>query len=177
MAVFAVKDASGSTIYLAATGSGTTGDPYVPTHASDTELAAAALLADAAANPSTATVGAALLGWNGATWDRVKVQSFRVDMSAVSITSIATVWTPTTGKKFVLMGGSFSVSAAVSVLFEDNSAGAGNFVWRTPKLLADTPYNFDLGNGKAGSAINNVLKATSSAAAAITGTLYGIEVT
>ncbi len=97
------------------------------------------------------------------------------DVSTVAVGSIATVWTPGSGKKVRIMGGSISVSAAVSVLFEDNSAGAGNFVWRTPKLLADTPYFFDLGNGKLLSAINNVLKATSSAAANLTGTLYGIE--
>lgn len=97
------------------------------------------------------------------------------DQSAVTITTIATVWTPASGKKIRIMGGSISVSAAVNVLFEDNSAGAANFVWRTPKLLADTPYFFDLGNGKLLSAINNVLKATSSAAATLTGTLYGIE--
>jgi len=40
---------------------------------------------------------------------------------------------------------------------------------------ADTPYTFDLGNGVALSAVDNVLKATSSAAANVTGTLYGIE--
>lgn len=136
---------------------------------------AAAALADATAKPTATAVGAWLIGYNGATGDLVRVQSFRVDLNAVSITSIATVWTPTSGKKFRLMGGSISVSAACSVLFEDNSAGAANFVWRTPKLAADTPYNFDLGNGKLSAAINQLLKATSSAAAAITGTLYGVE--
>jgi len=95
-------------------------------------------------------------------------------LKGVAIGSIATVWTPTSGKKVRLMGGSISVSAAVSVLFEDN--GAGTDVWQTPVLTADTPYNFDLGNGKLLSAVDNVLKATSSGAANITGTLYGIEV-
>lgn len=38
----------------------------------DTELPAAAVLADAAANPTTPTVGAANLGYNGATWDRLR---------------------------------------------------------------------------------------------------------
>lgn len=136
---------------------------------------AAAVLADARAKPITTDVGAWLLGYNGAAGDLIRIQSFRVDMSAVTITAIATVWTPTAGKRFRLMGGSFSVSAAVSVLFEDNAAGAGNFVWRTPKLLADTPYSFDLGNGKLSAVIDQVLKATSSAAATITGTLYGVE--
>lgn len=138
-------------------------------------LPTGAALADGTANPTATGIGALLLGWNGATWDRVRVQSFRVDLSAVSITSIATVWTPTSGKKFRLMGGSISVSAACNVLFEDNAAGAGNFVWRTPTLLAATPYNFDLGNGKLSATVNNVLKATASAAATITGTLYGTE--
>lgn len=95
-------------------------------------------------------------------------------LKGVAIGSIATVWTPASGKKIRLIGGSISVSAAVSVLFEDN--GAGTDVWQTPVLTANTPYNFDLGNGKLLSAIDNVLKATSSGAANITGTLYGIEV-
>lgn len=137
--------------------------------------AANVALADGLAKPTTNPVGAWLIGYNGATGDLVRLQSFRVDMSAVAIGSITTVWTPTTGKKFRLMGGSFSVSAAVSVLFEDNAAGAGAFIWRTPKLIADTPYNFDLGNGKLSAVIDQVLKATSSAAANITGTLYGTE--
>lgn len=139
------------------------------------KFTAAATLGDATGKPTTTAVGAWLFGYNGASGDLVRVQSFRVDLSAVSITSIATVWTPTSGKKFRLMGGSISVSAAVNVLFEDNSAGAGNFVWRTPTLNANTPYNFDLGNGKLSAATNNVLKATASAAATITGTLYGVE--
>jgi len=95
-------------------------------------------------------------------------------LKGAAIGSIATVWTPASGKKVRLMGGSISVSAAVSVLFEDN--GAGTDVFQTPVLLADTPYNFDLGNGVLLSAVDNVLKATSSGAANITGTLYGIEV-
>lgn len=130
-------------------------------------------LADGASVPNTVPFGAWLVGFNGVTGDLVRVQSFRKDMSGVTITTINSVWVPTGGKRFRLMGGSFSVSAAVSVLFEDQTAG--NFVWRTPKLLADTPYNFDLGNGHLGASVGNILKATASAAAVITGTLYGTE--
>jgi len=109
-----------------------------------------------------------------------KIEGLRVpdvfkDVNAVAGGSITTVWTPTSGKRVVFMGLTVSVSAACSLLFEDNSAGAGNFVFRTPKLLADTPYTFDLGNGVALSAVDNVLKVTSSAAANITGTIYGVE--
>lgn len=135
--------------------------------------ASAAVLSDATAKPTTIPFAAWLMAYNGVTGDLVRVQSFRVDMNAISITTIANVWVPTVGKKFRLMGGSFSVSAAVSVLFEDQIAGA--FVWRTPKLLVDTPYNFDLGNGKLSGIAGQILKATASAAATITGTLYGTE--
>jgi hypothetical protein len=97
-----------------------------------------------------------------------------VDMAAIAITTIATVWTPASNKKFRLMGGSFSVNAACSVLFEDN-AHPGTVI-RTPKLAADTPYAFDLGNGILSAAANNVLKATASTGTVtITGHLYGTE--
>lgn len=92
------------------------------------------------------------------------------DMAAVTISSIATVLTPTTGTRLILLGGTFSVSADASVLFEDN--GSGTTVFRSPLLLAKEPYTFSLGYGKALAAINNVLKATASASATITGTLY-----
>lgn len=139
----------------------------------DTELPAAAALADAASNPTAPLVGVCVLGWNGATWDRARIPTVFKDLNAVTITTITTVWTPTSGKKFRLQGGHFSVSAAASVLFEDN--GAGTTIIRTPKLLADTPFILDLGNGVLSAAANNVLKATSSAAAAITGHVYGTE--
>jgi hypothetical protein len=138
-------------------------------------LAAAVAAGDALAKPTTSPIEAWLIGYNGATGDLVRVQSIRKDVATVAIGTIATVWTPTSGKKFRLMGGSISVSAACSVLFENNAAGAGNFIWRTPKLAADTPYNFDLGNGFLSPTIDHVLKATSSAAANLIGTLYGVE--
>jgi len=141
----------------------------------ETELPAAAALADAASNPTAPAVGADLQGFNGATWDRVRLPNVSKDVNGVSITTIATVWTPASGKKFRLMGGSISSSVAGAVLFEDNAAGAGNFVFRTPKLAADTPYDFVVpGNGYLSAAANNVLKATL-ASATITGTLYGTE--
>ena len=97
----------------------------------------------------------------------------RVGVSAVTITTIATVLTPSTGKKFRLLGGYISMSANASVLFEDNVAGTT--VFRTPLLLANTPFYFELGSGYLSSAANNVLKATSSAAGALTGTLLYFE--
>lgn len=145
------------------------------TNAVDTELPAAAALGDSVANPTTPTIGSALLGYNGAALERVRVANIQKDLSAVTITSITTVWTPASGKKFRLMGGTISVSAAGSVLFEDNTAGTT--IFRTPKLLADTPFTFvcNGGQGKLSAAADNILKATLSVAGAITGTLWGTE--
>jgi len=149
----------------------------VPYDAAGTALyGVAAAMADALANPTIGKIGVLPLVFNGATWDRERTPNVFKDVSAVTVTTIATVWTPASGKKFRLMGGVISASAAMNVLFEDNSAGAGNFVFRTPKLLADTPFAFTLGgNGKISATVDNVLKATGSAAGAITGTLYGVE--
>jgi hypothetical protein len=105
----------------------------------------------------------------------VRLPNVFKDVSTVTVTTIATLWTPASGKTVRLMGATVSVSAAVSLLFEDNAAGAGNFLFRTPKLLADTPYTFDLGNGLPLSAVDRVLKCTSSAAATVVGTVYGQE--
>jgi hypothetical protein len=114
-------------------------------------------------------------GFNGTSWDKVRVANISKDISAVTVTTITTLWTPGVGKKFRLMGGTLSCSTAVSILFEDNTAGA--IIFRTPKLLVDTPYTFEVngGQGFLSAVANNVLKATSSAAGVITGTLFGTE--
>jgi hypothetical protein len=102
-------------------------------------------------------------------------QGKRVAVSAVTVTSITTVLTPSSGKKFRLLGGYISMSASASILFEDNAAGAGNFIFLTPLLGANVPFYFSLGNGYLSAAADNVLKATSSAAGAATGTLFYSE--
>lgn len=114
-------------------------------------------------------------GFNGISWDKVRISNVSKDVSAVTVTTITTVWTPASGKKFRLMGGTLSCSAAVSILFEDNTAGAT--IFRTPKLLVDTPYTFEVrgGQGFLSAVADNVLKATSSGAGVITGTLWGLE--
>jgi len=149
MANLNVKDYAGASKFLSGTGAGSDGDPFVGIHG--------------------------LVGWTGAAWENVRVPNVSKDLSTVTITTITTVWTPASGKKFRLMGGTFSVSAACSVLFEDNAAATT--IFRTPKLAADTPYNFVVagGQGVLSAAANNVLKATSSAAATIIGTLWGVE--
>lgn len=99
-------------------------------------------------------------------------QGLRIDVPITAIGSIATLYTPPTGKKFRLLGGYISVSGAANVLFEDNSAATANFIFRAPALAVNEPFYFSLGNGFLSAAADNVLKATSSAAANITGTLF-----
>lgn len=58
----------------------------------DTELAAAAALADAASNPTTPTVGAANLVYNGATWDRARGDTANgIDVDVTRVTGTVTV--------------------------------------------------------------------------------------
>jgi hypothetical protein len=97
------------------------------------------------------------------------------DLAAVAAGTIVTVWDPAVGKAITFMGGTISVSAAGYVLFEDNAAGAGNFVFRTPKLAADTPYTFSLGDLGRKLAADHNLKATLSVSGSLTGTLFGTE--
>lgn len=52
----------------------------------DTELPAAAALADATANPTTPSAGALLMGFNGTTWDRVKTGTGVVGTGVLRVT-------------------------------------------------------------------------------------------
>ena len=54
----------------------------------DTELPAAAALADGASNPTTPTVGAAGLLWNGTTWDRRKSVATGQDSTGTGIAAV-----------------------------------------------------------------------------------------
>lgn len=58
--------------------------PVSGTVTADTELPAAAALADGAANPTAPTIGAAGLGFNGATWDRIRSEGTNTDAEATS---------------------------------------------------------------------------------------------
>lgn len=135
---------------------------------------AASAQADAIGGGSTPP--AALWLWNGATWDRQRTAAKFVIVAAVAITAAtgATIWTPASGKKFRLMGYSFSASAAASLIFGDNVVGT--VIFRGPLLAAagiDSQYN--LGNGFLSAAANNVLKLDVSANATVTGTVWGTE--
>src|SRR5581483_6844515 len=80
-----------------------------------------------------------------------------VPLAAVAITAgtPVSVYTPTSGKKYRILGFAISDTVAGAVKFED---GTGNEVFRTPLLAASTPYNSpDMGNGFLSAAANNQL--------------------
>lgn len=93
-------------------------------------------------------------------------------LSAVAVGSETTVWTPASGKKFRLTGVIISLSANANLTLKDNTAGTTLMVL---PILANTPLVLDFGTGFLSAAANNVLTATSSAAANLSGTLFGKE--
>lgn len=112
--------------------------------------------------------------YNGTSFDLSRTALVYKEVNNVAVGTITTIWTPAAGKRIVLLGFAFSLSVAASLLFEDNSAG--NFLFRTPVLVANTPYTFTFnGRGLMLAAVNNVLRVTASAAANLTGTVFGTE--
>jgi hypothetical protein len=73
--------ASGTVVPVSLTSTTVTGTVTV-----DTEMPAAAALADAVANPTTPSVGAYLIGYNGTTWDRLR--STTANGLAVDVTRV-----------------------------------------------------------------------------------------
>ncbi|MBZ5700258.1 MAG: hypothetical protein LAN84_00265 [Acidobacteriia bacterium] len=95
-------------------------------------------------------------------------------IAAVSVTAgtPATLWTPTAGKKFRLMGYALSLSVAGSVILLDSATE----VIRTPLLAAGIGQNSPhMGNGILSSAANNALKADVSASGTVSGFVFGTE--
>jgi hypothetical protein len=74
--------------------------------ASDTELPAAAALADATANPTVPGVGAFMHAWNGSTWDRVQTTRDPCDGSAKTVIPVDIVTATTTELTASLAGAS-----------------------------------------------------------------------
>ncbi len=71
-------------------GSGAT-QPVSGTVTADTELPAAAALADGTANPTTPLVGSALMAYNGTTWDRIRTDGTDNDADPVASSGILSV--------------------------------------------------------------------------------------
>lgn len=124
--------------------------------------------------PGSGLVAQANYLYNGSSFERERTPSVWKDLSASGV--LATAWTPASGKTVRLMGGYVSAASGVSLLFEDNTNG--NFVFRTPVLAANTPFEFNLGNGIPMSGANSPLKVTqvpNSPVVTFTGTVFGTE--
>lgn len=110
---------------------------------------------------------------NGAVWDMVRMAKTFKTFQAVTITSETTIWTPTSGKKFRLMGWSLTLSVAGYIIIRDNTAGTVIAV--IPSGAGGAGGPIQLGNGILSAAANNVLTAQGSAAGTLTGMVWGME--
>jgi len=104
-------------------------------------------------------------GFNGSTWDRIRVANVFKNVVATAAGNTA-VWTPTSGKKFRLMGYTISVSgimAATGVQALQFRDGATTVIdRRAATVTATTPTGdsqlaADFGQGQLSALANNVL--------------------
>lgn len=120
------------------------------------------------ANFSPAPLELAILsGFNGSTFDRVRVASVFKTVIATAL-GLTTVWTPAAGKSFRLMGYTISVAGTLAatgvelIKLVDNIVGnvisqhQATVTITTP--TGDTQIGADLGQGFLSAAVNNVLK-------------------
>ena len=130
---------------------------------------AAGLTDGSALSAALAAVGYGISGSN--IIDRLRLtKTFKV-INAVAIGSETTIWTPTSGKKFRLMGLALASTTGGAVLLRDNTAGT--IIAIVPILTANTPLRIDFGNGILSAAANNLLTATG--AGNLSGTVWGVE--
>ena len=133
---------------------------------------------DAASGGSTVWVAGANLGYNGATWDRVRVgDGIARTHSLASVANLTnmTVWTPAAGKRFRMT--SIVLAATVAGHYSINDGSPGT-VFYDVFLQANVSLVIALqGNGYLSLAANNVLSIEnqSGAAATIYATAFGTE--
>lgn len=96
-------------------------------------------------------------------------------INGVLISSEASVWTPTSGKKFRLLGGYLTVAGgAGAILFKDGVAGSTILTLPAVAIGVTVPIALP-GRGKISSTINNVLTLTGVALMVVSGVLWGTE--
>lgn len=120
------------------------------------------------------SVGAFNFGWNGASFDRRRVANVFKTVQ-VSASGDTILWTPASGKKFRLMGMSYTNTmanggagiVAVTILIKDGSSTILTFSVATSTAIAvaQPPLMLSFGNGILSSTANNNLVANMSAAA------------
>lgn len=114
-------------------------------------------------------------GFNGATWDRLRIPTVFKSLNAVVITSETTIWTPGASKKFRLMGFCLAQGVATgAVTLKDNTAGSTILII-PPNTIGVTFVSPPMGNGILSAAQNNVLTATGASTETLTGYVFGTE--
>lgn len=112
--------------------------------------------------------------YNGASWDRQRTPVVFKPLNAVSMTAEVTIWTPTAGKKFRLMGYCLeSGTLGGNIILKDNTAGTTILI--VPFGAANGVINDSFGNGILSAAANNVLTAIGAATQTLSGYVYGTE--
>lgn len=126
---------------------------------------------------STTVLGLMVASWgvafNGTAFERLRVSNVFKTVSLSAGTAETTIWTPTSGKKFRLMGFLLTCGAASTLTFKDNTAGTTIFVARgTTDQPIKTP---PLGNGILSAAANNLLTVTRGTSCTLDGVVFGTE--
>ena len=143
----------------------------------DAEVPDGATVADAIAAPVSTTVGALASVYSGATFDFERTPKVFKTATASS-SGNTSVWTPTSGKKFRLMGLDFQLSenstlgsgAVINIQFQDGTNPIGPvfspFIPATPitGIGAEVTSMYSLGNGILSALANNTLNINLSSA-------------
>ena len=113
--------------------------------------------------------------YNGASNDRARTPNKFIPFSGTVITSETTIWTPTSGKKFRIMG--YVITTGVltgAITVRDNTAGSTILIipQNTIGVVIQSP---PMGNGILSAAANNVLTFQGATAETVTGYVFGTE--
>ncbi len=93
----------------------------------------------------------------------------------MAIASETTLWTPTSGKKFRLLGGLLSCTgAAANITLKDGVSGSTIFT--LPNVILSTPFQFSIPGGITSGTANNPLRALGTTLQVLNGTIWGKEV-
>lgn len=113
--------------------------------------------------------------WLGDGFVDLRTPAIFKSLSAILITTETTIWTPSSGKKFRLMG--YAITQGVvtgAITLRDNTGGATILVipQNTIGVVQLSPV---MGNGILSAVANNVLTAQGAATETITGYVFGTE--
>lgn len=128
----------------------------------------------ASATATMLTTSGELMLYNGATWDRLRHANVFKPIALSAGTAETAIWTPTSGKKFRVMGFILTPGAASTLTFKDNTGGTTILAARgtTDQPIYLSPPS---SNGILSSAANNVLTVTRGTSCTLDGVVFGTE--